>query len=51
MVNSLVVKGFKNGTKNFASLYVEMLKADKIFRNSEQFSMLASCNLPYINRS
>ena len=42
MVNSLVVKGFKIGTKNFASLLVGVFKNSKIDRNGSQCFTLAS---------
>ena len=44
-MNLLVVKGFKIGTKNFASLYVGVFKADKIGRNGGQFPTVALCTL------
>ena len=49
-MNSLVVKGFKIGTKNFASLQVGVFKADKIGRIGGQFPTLALCTLhePYM---
>ena len=44
-VNSLVVKGFKIGTKNFADLSVGVFKTDKIGRNGGRSSTFALCTL------
>ena len=49
-MNSLVVKGFKIGAKDFASLQVGVFKADKIGPNGGQLPRLALCTLdePYM---